>query len=206
MSGGKDIVHCYDAKTGQEIWHHEYPMSVDPKLFEGGPRSTPVLDGGHLYAVSHEGDLWCLDAATGKKVWYKHYQQDFGGRRPDWGYAGSPLVNGNAVYCDMGGQGSSTVALEKATGKLLWKSGSDAAGYGTPLAATFGGKETLVVFKADAVVGYDRAERRGALAHAVEDLLRHQCRHAAGAAGRPALHFLGIQYRAARFSTWRGTS
>lgn len=152
---GKDVIHCLDAKTGKEVWRHDYPMSADPKLFEGGPRSTPVLDGNRLYAVSHQGDFWCLDAGTGNKIWYKHYQQDLGGRRPDWGYSASPLVKGNAVYCDVGGSGSSTVALDKATGKVLWKSGSDASAYSTPVVATLGGKETLVAFKANAVVGYD---------------------------------------------------
>lgn len=156
--GEKDVVFCFDAESGKEIWRYSYPMATDPKFFEGGPRSTPSLDGGHLYTVSHQGDLFCLDARTGKAVWYKHYQQDFGGRRPDWGYAGAPLVKDNLLFCDVGGAGSSTVALEKNTGRLAWKSGNDQAGYATPLLANLAGHETLVVFKADAVVGYDAAK------------------------------------------------
>ena len=153
----KDVVYCLEAATGKEVWRYVYPMSVDPKLFEGGPRSTPVVDEGHVYALSHEGDLFCLDAATGKKVWTVNYQKDLGGKRPDWGYAGSPLIKGKAVYCDVGGPGASTVALEKASGKVLWKAGNDMGAYATPVLATLGGRETLVMFKAENVVGLDPA-------------------------------------------------
>jgi outer membrane protein assembly factor BamB len=151
---GKDVVYCIDPKTGKNIWRHEYPMTVDPNLFEGGPRSTPVLDGDRLYALSHQGDLWCLDAATGKKRWYTHFQQEFGGQRADWGYAGSPLVAGNLLLCDVGGRGASTVALDKMTGKPVWKSGSDKPGYASPVVATLGGTETVLVFKATALVAH----------------------------------------------------
>ncbi len=150
--GDKDVVYCLDAKSGKVLWKHDYPMSVDPKLFEGGPRSTPVIDGNRVYALSHQGDLWCLDAGTGRKVWYKHYQQDFSGSRPDWGYSGSPLVAGNLLLCDVGGSGTSTVALDKATGKTVWKAGSDKGGYASPVVASIGGAETILIIKAEALV------------------------------------------------------
>jgi hypothetical protein len=110
--------------------------------------------------VSHQGDLWCLDAATGRKVWYKHYQKNFGGRRPEWGYAGSPTVEGKMLLLDVGGKGSSTVALDKTNGNVIWKAGDDEAGYGSPVVATMGGKRTIVVFKASHLVGLDAATGR----------------------------------------------
>ncbi len=153
--GGNDTLYCLDTKSGRELWKTQYPMSLDPKLFEGGPRSTPTLDGNHVYPVSHQGDLQCFEALTGKKIWAKNYGKDFGGRRPDWGYSGSPLVHEDMLICDAGGPDASTVALEKATGKLLWKSGADAPGYATPVVATLDGHSTVIVFKAQALVGLD---------------------------------------------------
>ncbi len=150
-----DILYCLDARSGHEVWRHSYPIALDPNMFEGGPRSTPTLDGKLLYSVSHQGDLFCLEAATGAKVWYKHYQKDFGGRRPSWGYAGSPTVSGNLLICDVGAADGSTVALEKATGKVVWKSGSDGAGYATPLVSMVAGRPTVVLFKAEALFGLD---------------------------------------------------
>lgn len=159
-AGDKDTVFCFDAASGRLLWKHEYPLAKDARMFEGGPASTPNVDGQRVYTVSHQGDLFCLDAATGKPVWYKHYQRDFRGQRPEWGFAGSPLVAGNLLICDVGGRGASTVAFDKATGKVIWKSGDDGAGYATPVAATFSGKKTIVLFKAEHLVGLDAGNGR----------------------------------------------
>ncbi len=155
-----DVVTCLEAATGRVLWKHEYRLAGDPRMFEGGPAATPTLDGNRLYTVSHQGDLFCLDAATGKPIWYKHYQQDFKGKRPQWGYAGSPLVEGNLVILDVGARGASTVALDKATGKIVWQSGSDEAGYASPISADVAGKRTVVLFKASVLVGLDAASGR----------------------------------------------
>lgn len=156
-TGAKDIVWCLDAKSGAVVWKHEYPLNLDKRMFEGGTAATPTLDGNRVYTVSHQGDLFCLDAATGKPVWYKHYQKDFGGKRPQWGFAGSPTIEENLVLLDVGGSGASTVALDKATGATVWKSGDDAAGYASPVVATVAGKRTVVMFKAGHLVGLDLA-------------------------------------------------
>jgi outer membrane protein assembly factor BamB len=124
-------------------------------MFDGGTLSTPTIDGDFVYTVSHQGDLFCIALATGQPVWYKHYQQDFQGRRPDYGFAGSPLVEGGLLILDVGGRGASTVALDKATGATVWKSGDDAAGYSTPIAADLAGQRTIILFKAGHVVGLE---------------------------------------------------
>lgn len=156
----RDHVFCFDATTGAQIWKHEYPLDLDKRMFEGGTAATPTIDGDRVYSVSHQGDLFCLDAATGKKIWYKHYQQDFGGRRPQWGFAGSPAVEGNLLILDVGGKDGSTVALDKMTGSVVWKSGEDEAGYASPVVATIGGKRTVVMFKGAALIGLDVKDGR----------------------------------------------
>jgi outer membrane protein assembly factor BamB len=156
----KDVVRCLEARTGREVWKHSYPLALDKRMFEGGPAATPTVDGNFVYTVSHQGDLWCLDAATGRKIWYKHYQKDFGGNRPQWGFAGSPLVEGNLLICDVGARRGSTIALDKTNGTLVWKSGNDGAGYATPVAATIAGRRTIVMFKANALVGLDAKDGR----------------------------------------------
>lgn len=155
-----DHVYCFDVKTGAEVWKHEYPLDIDKRMFEGGTAATPTIDGDRVYSVSHQGDLFCLNAATGKKIWFKHYQQDFGGRRPRWGFAGSPAVEGNLLILDVGGKDASTVALDKMTGSVVWKSGDDETGYASPVIATIGGKRTAVLFKGTALVGLDVKDGR----------------------------------------------
>ncbi len=155
--GDSDYVHCLDAATGPVLWSYHYPVSLDPNLFEGGTRSTPTLAGDSVFAVSHEGQLLCLNSATGAVRWQKHLVKDFAGRKPDWGFSGAPLVDGTAVILDCGALGGSTIALDVKTGQLLWKNGSEIAGYASPLILTVEGKRTLVVFKGDALVGLDPA-------------------------------------------------
>jgi outer membrane protein assembly factor BamB len=152
---GKDVVHCFDAATGREIWKYEYPLDSDPRMFEGGTAATPTLDGNRLYTVSHQGDFFCLDTATGQPLWYHHYQRDYRARRPQWGFAGSALIEGKLVVLDVGGKGASTVAFDKMTGKVVWKSGDDDAGYASPIAADIAGKRTIVMFKAAGLVGLE---------------------------------------------------
>lgn len=159
-SNNKDGVHCFDVATGREVWKYEYPLAVDARMFEGGTASTPTVDGNRVYTVSHQGDLFCLDATTGKKIWYKHYQQDFKGRRPQWGFAGSPLVEGKLLILDVGAKGASTVALDKTTGQVVWKSGDDDAGYASPISANIGGQPTIIMFKASHFVGLDPSNGR----------------------------------------------
>ncbi|MGA7391612.1 MAG: PQQ-binding-like beta-propeller repeat protein [Terrimicrobiaceae bacterium] len=155
--GNVDMVYCLNAATGAEIWRHSYQQALDARQFEGGPAGTPTVDGDRVYTLSHEGDLFCLSAASGKVLWSKNLQRDFGGIRQSWGYSGSPLVDGNLVILDAGGPGASIVALDKTTGAVKWKAGSDGAGYSSPVAFNLAGIRCIAVFKAAALVGLNAA-------------------------------------------------
>jgi outer membrane protein assembly factor BamB len=150
-----DVLVCLDTANGKGVWRFEYPQPLDPNLFEGGPRATPTLDGDRVYVQAQQGDLFCLDAATGKVKWQKHLQRDFGGKKPEWGYSSSPTVEGGLLLIDAGGNGASNLALDKLSGEPVWKTGSDAPGYASPVVATLAGKRSIVYFKARHLVGVD---------------------------------------------------
>lgn len=129
-----------DAKTGKELWS----LKVDPGLLKNrwgdGPRGTPTVDGGMVYAISGKGNLVCANAADGKLVWQQSLT-DLGGSVPGWGYTESPLVDGGKVVCTPGGPKGSMAAFDKKTGKLLWQSAelTDGAQYASIIAADLNG-------------------------------------------------------------------
>lgn len=130
-----DTLFCFDAETGRQIWKHSYPADLGDKYYEGGTSATPVVEGDRLYHLSRWGDVFCFEAATGKIIWSKNVQQETNIRIPDWGFSGSPLVQAQMLVLNIGAAG---LALDKASGNILWKSDDDNAGYSTPLPFTHG--------------------------------------------------------------------
>ena len=138
----KDTVFCLDAKTGKELWKHSYAADLGDKYYEGGTSATPTIDEDKVFHLSRWGDLLCYEAATGKVLWEKNVQKETGANIPDWGFAGAPLVQGRLLILNVGAAG---LAVEKATGKIVWKSDTDNAGYSTPFPLAWGGKKLAVI-------------------------------------------------------------
>ena len=156
----EDVVWCLDADSGQVLWQFTYPSKFDARQFEGGPASTPTVDGPFVYTLGYLGQVHCLDIEDGRIVWRRHLVDDFGGRYSSWKYAGSPLVTGDLVILDTGADGNSTVALDKTTGRKVWGVGDDLAGYATPIPFEHAGQRGVLVFKARAMVAHDLATGR----------------------------------------------
>jgi len=151
---GKDTVFCLDKKTGKAVWKHSYPADLGDKYYEGGTSTTPTIDGENIYHLSRWGDLFCFKAATGKVVWEKNVQKETGANIPEWGYAGAPLVQGNLLILNVCKAG---MAVDKTTGKIVWKSEVDTAGYSTPYPITRDGKKLAVIGSADSYVAVEIA-------------------------------------------------
>ena len=111
--------------------------------FSDGSRSTPTVDGEHVYALSPHGDLICATTAEGKIVWLKHLPKDFGGHMMSgWGYSESVLIDGDKLICTPGGDNAAVIALNKESGELIWKAAvpqGGGAGYASPVIAEVGG-------------------------------------------------------------------
>jgi outer membrane protein assembly factor BamB len=148
----RDSVFCLDAKTGKVIWKHEYAADLGDKYYEGGTSATPTVDGDKVYQLSRWGDLFCFEAATGKVVWEKNVQKETEANIPDWGFAGAPLVQGDLLILNVGKAG---MAVEKTTGKIVWKSETDSAGYSTPYPITRDGKKLAIIGSGDSYVAVD---------------------------------------------------
>lgn len=149
--GGKEGVWALNEATGKELWFSPFAAPRAKLNQNNGPSGTPTYDAGKLYAVSSTGVLACLDAkANGKVLWQKDYQTDYGARVPGWGFTESPLVDGDKLICAPGSAKATVVALDKATGKEIWKTelpggAGGANGYSSPIKATVAGVPMYVV-------------------------------------------------------------
>ncbi len=134
--GEDEVVWALSEKDGKELWATRLGPAVQQQAPQGkeGPACTPTVDGEMLYVEGLGGDVACLQVKDGKVVWQHSLTRDLGGRAPMWSYRESPLVDGNQVIVTPGSQEAMLVALDKVTGKTIWKtqmpaeSGASAAG------------------------------------------------------------------------------
>ncbi len=133
----------------------------------GGSRGTPSIDGDLLYAIDTDGDIVCLETATGKERWRRSMPRDFGGRMmSSWMFSESPLVDGDRVIVTPGGRTAAMVALDKLTGKDVWRAtvpsigsaGSDGAGYSSIVISNGGGVKQYVQLMGRGLVGIRAAD------------------------------------------------
>jgi len=128
-----EVVICVDAASGEKIWQHV--CNAAPEVTGGaashpGPRSTPCVAGGKVFAVGAGGILTCLDAQTGKLIW----KNDSYTEVPPFFVAVSPLVADNKCIVHLGGNEHGTVvAFDVNTGKECWKLPGEAATYSSPV-------------------------------------------------------------------------
>jgi outer membrane protein assembly factor BamB len=150
---GQEILLCLDAAKGTELWNAPLGKILDNN-WGGGPRSTPSVDGGFVYAMSGPGTLACMQVADGKVVWQRT-MKELGGKTPGWGYTESVLVDGNQVVCTPGGDQGAIAALDKKTGATLWqtKDFADGAQYPSIVKATINGEPQYIQLTMQTLVG-----------------------------------------------------
>lgn len=154
--GDQELVTCYDLESGKLLWSHAEPTRFDEFLGGLGPRATPTIDEGRVYAQGATGILSCLDGATGKLLWSKNILEDNGAPNVQWGKSGSPLVTGNLVIVSAGGaDGRSLVAYDKLSGECVWSGGSELSAYASPVEATLAGVRQILIVNETHVAGHD---------------------------------------------------
>lgn len=149
-----------------EAWAAEIGSKFDweGNRWSAGPSATPTVDGKQLFALGGFGDLVCADAATGKIQWRKNLPAELeaevnpiggGPKKLGWGFTWSPLVDGDRLICIPGGPKGTVAALDKRTGRVLWRSteATDQAAYASPIPAEIGGVRQYVVLTNQGLMG-----------------------------------------------------
>ncbi len=138
----QDTVLGLNADTGATVWKHSYP--AEESAYGGGPRATPAVDGKTVYTVSADGQAFCLDAVSGQVIWKKDLQKELNLVMPRQNFSTSPVLEGELLLLNMGTLG---LALDKKTGRVVWKSGGDSS-YSSPVPFTLAGRRCVALFAA----------------------------------------------------------
>lgn len=140
----KEYLAAFASTDGTELWRR--PVGdLFTEQFGDGPRSTPAVVDGVVYALGARGTLMAVAAEDGRPVWSVDVVERFGGEIPRRGFAGSPLVDGDLVLLEIGGgEGEGVAALDRASGATRWTALDGKAGYVSPIAVTLGGERQYV--------------------------------------------------------------
>lgn len=162
--GATELVCCYEVDTGNLRWSHGMETRHATVLGGGGPRGTPTVHEGRVYALGATGKLRCLDGATSEALWIKDLYEEFG-VTPEadldniaWGRAASPLVVDDLVVVPAGGPRDkpvSLVAYDRLSGREVWRGGNRQIGYASPSLATLCGVRQITIVNEDTVSGHD---------------------------------------------------
>ncbi len=142
--GGDEAVVVYDANTGTQVWERTIPSRFFESLGGLGPRATPTVADGAIYAMGAEGWLMKLDAANGEILWKVDLRKEADREPPMWGFSASPCVHDGLVIIYAGGQGDKGVlAFKTDDGSLVWSAAAGVQSYGTVQMVTLMSKPML---------------------------------------------------------------
>jgi outer membrane protein assembly factor BamB len=153
--GDDEIVAAYRLSTGEPAWRHSDPVRFYESNGGAGPRATPTVHAGRVYALGATGILNALDAATGAVVWSRNAQADTGATLPGWGFAGSPLVVGDTVIVATSGR---LVAYEIASGNPRWTRTTGGGGYSSPHLVTVDGVPQVLLLSGGGITSVSPAD------------------------------------------------
>lgn len=140
--GDDEIVACYSVSTGEPVWRHLDGARFWESNGGAGPRGTPTVHNGRVYALGATGIINALDARTGAVVWSRNAATDTGRELPGWGFTSSPLVIDDVVIVATSG---TLAGYDIANGHLRWTGPRLLGSYSSPHRITIDGV-TQVLF------------------------------------------------------------
>ena len=163
--GDLELVTCYELETGGLVWSHAVETRFDSVIAGIGPRATPTIDDGVVYALTSNALLLALEGASGRLLWEHDLRAEYGVSRAQeaasypYARSSSPLVAGTLVIVPAGGVAggrlASLVAYDKKTGEKVWEGGSSQISQSSPALATLGGVEQVLIVNESSVSGHD---------------------------------------------------
>jgi outer membrane protein assembly factor BamB len=150
-------VAALDRRNGKLIWSRE----VQPDLPEqdrireehGYASNTPAVAADGVYAFFGKSGVVKFDR-DGKQLWRTRVGSGLHG----WGSGTSVVLHGDLVIVNASVESESLVALDRRTGKEVWRAGGIKESWNTPILVQLpGGKTELVVAIQGKILGFDPA-------------------------------------------------
>jgi outer membrane protein assembly factor BamB len=159
----QERVLCFEESSGKPLWTFSQDVAYPDWAFtpgnEKGPNSTPIVRDGKVYVYGSLGMLLCLDARAGGVLWQRDMAKEHGF---DGLYAtsASPLIDGKLLILVLTSGGkcdASVVALDRDTGKEVWKALEEPPGHSSPIVIEAGGTRQLIVWTQESVTSLEPA-------------------------------------------------
>ena len=158
----QERVACFDAKTGELLWNHEFNVFHTTISFNrvGWTSLAGDPETGNIYAHGVQGLFFCFDK-DGNILWSRSLTEEYGRISGYGGRVHTPIIAGDLVvvsYLNSGwGDQAMTrhryFAFDKGTGELIWVSTPGGrpldTTYSTPVVANINGQQLIIGGNAD---------------------------------------------------------
>ena len=147
--GDSELVACYKLSSGDPVWRHRDAVRFYESNGGPGPRATPTLSNGRVYAFGATGILNSLNAITGAVIWSRNVASETETKTPGWGFASSPLVVGDVVIV---AADATLVAYDVATGHRRWVGPAHRGSYSSPHRVKIDGVEQILLLGGEGAI------------------------------------------------------
>ncbi len=149
----------FDRRTGKTLWSKEF----EPKLpehkyqgegsYQGYAGSTPTSDGERLYVFFGKSGVFCFDL-DGSELWHAEVGDGING----WGSGASPVLFGKLLLINASVESGSLIALDKLTGKEVWRAAGIRAAWDTPLLVAGKDRTEAIVSVEPRLLSFDASD------------------------------------------------
>src|SRR6266567_4092536 len=156
----RERLHCFEEKTGKVLWVYAYEEKYGEWSYVpergAGPTATPIVERNRIYVVGANGHTHCLDVNSGTVIWEKNIGREY--QVAEMSCRPSPLIEGSLLIVFTGAKpGASVMALDKQTGKEVWKALDDHVSNSSPIVITVAGRRQLIVWSDNSITSVDPA-------------------------------------------------
>jgi outer membrane protein assembly factor BamB len=147
---------CIDRGTGKPLWAKQFePLLPEHRYagegsYHGYAASTPLVEGERLYVFFGKSGVYCFDL-DGKEIWHSLVGKNLNG----WGSGASPIVWKDLLIVNASVESGALVALNKETGKEVWRTPGIRSAWNTPVLVKTDSGEELVISVQDRLLGVD---------------------------------------------------